>query len=1486
MKNLTKLFVAVVALFACACTTDATTDEAIQLGNGNGVTELTLSLDYATKTQLTDKVGDLYPLVWSEGDQISVNGIASSALTAQQAGKDSATFSFGGVLATPYQIAYPAANEGEVLFASQQTHTANTTFGNGVATMYGYSENGADITLNHLTGVLKIGVTGDGEILTQAQISTIDRAPIAGAFDINFATGELEATESSKAVINYSFGEGVTLSSTPTYLHIAVPAGIYDELYVTLYDKAGGVMYATVKADESKPLNAGKVREFKNAIPYLATEHLFVISDVASLKDFGAKASTLNKDAVLVNDIDMTGENWTSIPEGFTNTLIGNGYSIKGLNAPLFAYTTGSIRGLHLVDVDINSTTTLVLGAFAGSFRSWATATEKSVIENCSASGTIVLENTTTQPSDNHYLVNVAGIAGNNYGAKIVSCVSNVDITIKQISAPGNTKAVKPHLGGIIGYTSSLAGDNGTFFSEVSDCVNHGKLTYLDRSCPDDGLSQVFVGGIAAKCYDSNTGFVLDNNTNYADIEFNAVSQAACVGGILGMAKGDTTSASIVWNDNTNHGNIKVSGVIDNYLYAGGVAGYSTLYSIDGAYNNGKLDITSNLSVLELQIGGVIGYNAGSDKKTHNIKNIKNTGAVNVYSSAPEGKSDLLRIGGLIGYSQASITNAVNEASGKITIAGTLHTNGERITSATSRGSNGLAIGGIAGYKTLGSIVNGTNHADIVYSGAEKVIASGDWKDMLTQNRIGGITGYISSNPTNIVCDGKIILSGKFEGEFHVGGLIGFTYAENTTKTNHNDCDIEISGEFAGGLSCGGCIGYACDNTAEKKGTISNYTNKGTITVTKDAVIGGPICNIAGVVGTTHGWGTVGGSVTSCSNEGVVTVEGTVSEALCYTAGVVGHSTMADNCKAHTLSNLTNSGSITLGANIEKANSYIAGICCRTANTISSCTNNGTINFSGAAMGGNLYVAGVVSFIEPNLAISGLVNNGTVTSTDGCNASNSFRMSGVIGYAKDTSIDDCHNHGNVSINGTIENVKTVHAAGLSYQTTDVSNCSNTGKISLNCSMPNGNARDDNFLSALVCRPVDGAVSDCVNGDEKDRTKGCLELSANAAISGKLRVSLFPHTISGDATNITNYGDIKALGSTGYTLYLGSLSTYGPQNNKKFENVVNYGNITVSGRIGDPAIKGYNNGADCFIGGLVDTTVGSTTTTYKNCHNHGDITVTSRVANSTRVAGIVARVESSSGKITLDSCSNTGNIIYNGSVSEDTAGASTAGGIVAGQNAGSITVVGSLVNRGNITSAVSQLANGNDVMIGGIFGSAKTFTFTNCTYLQNTGNVSYSGTANKGVRLGGIIGSSVTTSAFTVPMINSGNISYTGTCGSEFASHVGGCVGYLEAGISNAQSVCSINAYTATGAGLITGVSRSETIVASNCQIGGKICSKLTVKFDEENDTDVAVTETLNTSNFYKYIYGAPINTDTASADNCSLISEVVLPEAPTTEPTE
>ena len=227
-----KIFVAVAAMVAVSCTTDVTEDLGVQLNNGAGQTEFVLSLE-ESRTQLGEKAGDLYPLYWSNGDKISVNGVESNEVAIN--GQSSvATFTVSGTLKTPYCIAYPAATEGKVVFADQQVYTEGT-IANGASTMYGYSENGGGVAMKHLSGILKIGVTG-GKTLSYAQISTVDRAPIAGAFALDFENGELTATSASKEIIGYSFGDGVALSSEPTYIHVAVPAGVYEELYVTLYD--------------------------------------------------------------------------------------------------------------------------------------------------------------------------------------------------------------------------------------------------------------------------------------------------------------------------------------------------------------------------------------------------------------------------------------------------------------------------------------------------------------------------------------------------------------------------------------------------------------------------------------------------------------------------------------------------------------------------------------------------------------------------------------------------------------------------------------------------------------------------------------------------------------------------------------------------------------------------------------------------------------------------------------------------------------------------------------------------------------------------------------------------------------------------------------------------------------------------------------------------------------------------------------------------
>ena len=133
MKNLTKIFMAVcVALFAFACTTDPTEDRGVNLG-ADGQTTLTLSLE-EVRTHINGKVGEQYPLYWSAGDKIAVNGVASDPLSEEFHGSTSATFTVGN-LAYPCNIVYPAPAEGvtaaeglqAVTFLTAQEYVAGTS---------------------------------------------------------------------------------------------------------------------------------------------------------------------------------------------------------------------------------------------------------------------------------------------------------------------------------------------------------------------------------------------------------------------------------------------------------------------------------------------------------------------------------------------------------------------------------------------------------------------------------------------------------------------------------------------------------------------------------------------------------------------------------------------------------------------------------------------------------------------------------------------------------------------------------------------------------------------------------------------------------------------------------------------------------------------------------------------------------------------------------------------------------------------------------------------------------------------------------------------------------------------------------------------------------------------------------------------------------------------------------------------------------------
>ena len=906
MKNLTKIFMVVAALVAFSCTTDVTED----LGVGiDGQTKIVLSLE-ESRTQLGEKAGSVYPLYWSEGDKISVNGVESNAAVIGGNGSV-ATFAVSGTLSTPYCIAYPAANAGEVVFAAQQSYTEGT-FSNGASTMYGYSENGGGVSMNHLTGVLKVGVVGEHKLVL-AQVSTADRAPIAGQFALDFTTGELTATAAAKEVIEYSFGEGVQLSNEATYLHLAVPAGVYDELYVTLYDADGGVMYATVKAGDSKPLAVGKVREFSNNIVYVPSANVYVIRDKESLKGFAAAVSeagsAYTNDALLVADVDMTGEEWTSINWKSANsstdgvaqlaTFHGNGYAIKGLNAPLFDTLTANVKGLHLRDVNINETVRPNVGSLARWLRASKVdaAIAKPLISHCSTTGQITIECNEFTYDANRELAaygpfSAGGLIATCLTADIEDCVNEIDMDIKRVVASSNTTTLYPWIGGIVGYIEAIdrTGDSYTaeLCSNLRRLENKGDINYFDPQTTFTTSTysklQAAVGGILGANATKSYSCAMQDFVNRGNITISGkVGSSTLVGGIAGRPE---TADARNWY---NYGKVSQTEGAARVLYCGGAVGYSAA-ALENNYTNihnyGTVEV-KNIDFLQICVGGIFGATLSNSayEKTNRISNVSNNASVTVTDVTQltgHTSAGYFRVGGVSGWIQHNLEDAVNNKEGVVTI-----TNASLYNNETNL--NNFCVGGVVGYKTVFYTDRCTNHAEINVNATTSTVDATMAKADKVRMNVGGCFGW-KNDTTGDECvnNGNINVSGSYVGRLCVGGVVGVgntSYNTDTWRntvwtnlTNNGDVTIKDGTLAQHVASIGGIMAWT-------QAGVENATNNGDVYIGT----GYKVCNeshfstmFAYVAKTTTNFKNV-------TNKGNLTIANMAYTAVVYAGGLFGY---------------------------------------------------------------------------------------------------------------------------------------------------------------------------------------------------------------------------------------------------------------------------------------------------------------------------------------------------------------------------------------------------------------------------------------------------------------------------------------------------------------------------------------------------------------------------------------------------------------------
>ena len=1498
MKNIYRfLTIVVAAMLAFACATDTTEELSVNLAVDQ--TLIDISLD-ESRTHISDKDGDEYPLFWSEGDKIAVNGIASEALGAAAHGKKSAQFTINAALEYPLDIVYPAPAEGAtaadglrvVSFQSVQKYVAGT-FANGSAPMYAHvAANGDAIALNHLAGVLSIAPKGEGVTLSAISIEA-ESGKLAGNFDLDCATGEMSAQANASNCVTVSFGEGLTLGAEPTPIYVAVPAGNYGIVTVTLYTPTDN-MTVSFATSGSKAIKAGIVRQFPE-FDYIASStdsDTFLIYDEASLRQFAEKAADFAPytKAKVVANIDMTGKEWTPIANFGEFEFDGGNKDIKGLTAPLFDITGASIKNVRLVDIDMT-----VTGSDAAAL-ACSIAAENSVVQDCYVSGKFTIDAAT--PAYIHgEALHYASVIGHSASTKEFSnLTADVELVVK-----GNLGEKLTRIAGIIGFhTGKLSNatnlgsitfegkiDGTPMLSGVAHCCSGGMI-----NCTNQGAitargtlnNNLMISGVAS--YGQGT---ISECKNYGDILIdNSSTGDLFISGIVSR----TYNAAITVEKCHNYGNISVKGTVAHSRIAGLIEeDWDNNATFTNCHNHGNITLEENTQVTSsLVISGLCGYR--NDATDFTFTNCSNNGHITIKSGTSVNGN--VQLGGLAAY---CVSNSANY---KTTF--TSCTNNGSINIESGATSTAMYVGGLVGNKANASKIyldGCTNKGDINYQGTCKEAF-----------QVAGILACYSGTAATfgvkntVLNEGTLTIGGSAKGNVRIGGITG-AFAQTW------------SSDSAGA-------------TVWNKGTVNvSLVNNATPSATS-FLVGG----IMGAMGQSNP-----GGVTWYSECDI-----NVTSQSVYVGGLVGSQTGSgtkDVKNAYCYSNIKAVNTANVGMLTGAARSKL----------FKSCGVGGTIQKSGMSEAVTLNIENFHSY-----AYGADAGRDTIINTDGIgyisaiDETPSFSLPTKIGTVEELLALAANPTGDITLTADIDltnvdwtpienyagtfdgdNHKIIGLkAPLFGSTTAVLNLKNIHLTDVNISFT---SEEQFYLGALACH-IEGATSILRNcSAEGNITLNIGKASTNTYyVGGIIGRTTSSKNISGlvNRINFTTEGDI-------FSIYLGGCVGSAP--NSILDNCQNYGIKTLNSRFGGSQLIGgvvstckgvtnCTNGSDKVgekqvlgkiiyngehygtatryidLAGVCAFT-NATATVASGCKNYGTIEAGGSVLSGSktmlRVGGVFTNAERI-GNGAVTNCENYGNIIVThknpGSMNSMVSGVCSVIGVGINlielsniHNYGDITVTKeasfnknlllggimnvfdnprtykNLYNHGNITLE-DGLMIGGELYLGGVTGRLKTdaageFEGT----LANEGTISIGATVTSNACIGGVFGYYGKPKVAT-DVINLGDINITGTLKSVY--YIGGVCGGSETAGSITNAKCYCNIYSPEyAAGFIFGKERSETTIAKNCAIGG-----MRVKEWDESDAEpVAKGTKLNANNFFDHIYTATPEWDNADYDGCTVLTK-------------
>lgn len=707
-----------------------------------------------TKTAIGEKTEQGYPVVWSEGDCISVNSCPSLPLAAGDFSGNKASFTIKGVVTSPFKAVYPLSaatwSDGActVTLPATQNYVAGS-FDPAASVML---SNGTSLIFQNVLSYLKLNVVkGETDALIRSiKVAGNNGEALSGTFDAVFGdVCSIDAEGNGEAVTVNCGEEGVALG-TPVI--IALPAKNYaGGLNITVTTVDGKVQ----KVTSSKEFNAaaGKIyttsftySETPAAEPEIATE----ADLIAFLKDADGGVECSNFSASIAKDnanfgdyskwvasdgkVHITADitltktvDWSETVSGrsctvsnFDGIIDGGGHTITfagAVKAPMFTNLYGTISDLKFAGNPMTVTHSPFLGA------PFVCVVQKGgLIQKCTNTIDVTFNNSENTSWKNLY---ISGIAVRSFGT-IQDCVNE-----GKIEASGVIES-NAYVCGICPIVYAGA--------KVVSCTNRGSIVSTIKKTSDTSKEVAKVGGVASWVYGS-----LENCINEAEIAF---SGKLGFGGVAFCNDGGTfsgcrnTGALSVDTDQSRLGGIVYinnGGTLTSCVNTGtltcpnskceiagiAVCSKGTGAMIDHCDNNGAISVTGSGT----RAGGIcFNMNAGTVLDCNNTADI-------TFATVPKEAGEVQFIGGIVGIaSEVDLTGtevakvfsnddyvipttdyAENTLSSKLLISGCTNTGILKMTvtpEASTAFVRNVAIGGILGWNW--AVATAKNYVEIL----------------------------------------------------------------------------------------------------------------------------------------------------------------------------------------------------------------------------------------------------------------------------------------------------------------------------------------------------------------------------------------------------------------------------------------------------------------------------------------------------------------------------------------------------------------------------------------------------------------------------------------------------------------------------------------------------------------------------------------------------------------------------------------------------